>query len=661
MPQKGTPGGTPYGPDWQLKALIARHRYGNEVVSQSTQLLSEFYKELQERVASGVDLTNWQRDQLQPLTNWTRARLTEVVPKVRGRATQMLADLGAVEQSAHHAQTDRVRTLTGLPSRATVIQAARYKQIINDVDINGVTLGDWWARDGGNAAIRITKTVQSGLLQGMNPREVSRRVISADPNVLTLDRVNRNSVKVVVRTAMTAVSSAAANFEFDEMSDVIDRIRLEAVLDGRTTIVCRALDGTVWLISDPKRPRPPFHLQCRTVEVPEVDLSPLGLPQSALGDRVTMEEWVRDQPNIKQDDMLGPTRAQWFRDRKLTLADLINQDRRPYTLAELSKRIGGPELTPAAPIAPVVVVASNTPLIPHAQFVADTTAALRAATQETAIAVAQATAEVAAQRQVLERYLVQVNNRANTPAQLSALREQARAELAKFEQLRKAQEAAKEQNSHAGRTAISNNVRAVLDDDAQKKQLKYTGAILNPELDPSMRNPNRRAFQAKLDEATDFLDTIFPALSTEAGARPRAFLFRGTRARASSTTIHMAKDSQTHTWVHELVHTFEGHTPKAGEFGVWYRDGRRTSTRSGRLPPYPFPDERFYPGKFLDPYMGKTYGEGSVQQHTEVLTMAIEYLYREPNVMLDKDPALFGHLLDFIRNWRTWTPPTGGP
>ena len=85
---------------------------------------------------------------------------------------------------------------------------------------------------------------------------------------------------------------------------------------------------------------------CRTVVQPIPNYAALGLPTPTRDDPRTamltfdsLEEWLRQQPAAKQDVLLGRTRGQWYREGKLPLAELIDQDDRVLTLSELRERL----------------------------------------------------------------------------------------------------------------------------------------------------------------------------------------------------------------------------------------------------------------------------------------------------------------------------------
>lgn len=335
MPFANTPANQPFGPDWQLRALIARNGYGVGVSNDVAAMLNTFYRDLSERVASGKDLSNWQQTRLSDLRAWSGARLAEVMGQARDNALGAVASAGAAETAGMRAQAGAMRVLAGMPSRSQTIQIARFNEIARTADIGGVGFGDWWQSSATRALQRATATIQARLLEGKGPREVARAVIASDPAALTLSAMHTREIRTAVRTAMTAVTTHAANLEHNEMTDVINHVRFEAVLDARTSAICRAFDNKEFGVGDPKTPQPPLHPNCRSALVPVPDMNVLGLHESDLGARVNYDQWLRSKDEQTQVDVLGKARATLWRDGKVTLGQMIGADRKTLTLAQL--------------------------------------------------------------------------------------------------------------------------------------------------------------------------------------------------------------------------------------------------------------------------------------------------------------------------------------
>ena len=157
-----------------------------------------------------------------------------------------------------------------------------------------------------------------------------------------------NSLRVTIRTAMTAAASLAKESIARANPRLIRALRYTAVLDSRTTAICRSLDGNVYSVG--VGPRPPQHWGCRSFMLYVfVHYSKLGMrnpPQFIKNiftgeppDRPTYTQWLRKQSESVQNDVLGKRRAELFRgDASIEMRSFTNREGRLLTLEELSAR-----------------------------------------------------------------------------------------------------------------------------------------------------------------------------------------------------------------------------------------------------------------------------------------------------------------------------------
>lgn len=76
----------------------------------------------------------------------------------------------------------------------------------------------------------------------------------------------KNSLDAGIRTTVFSVASQAREKAYMANSDIIRGVIMCAVLDGRTTNYCKAIDGEIFKLNE--GPRPPFHPRCRTIALP---------------------------------------------------------------------------------------------------------------------------------------------------------------------------------------------------------------------------------------------------------------------------------------------------------------------------------------------------------------------------------------------------------
>lgn len=190
---------------------------------------------------------------------------------------------------------------------------------------------------------KVRDEINVGIAGGMAKDEIVSRVKEVS-GMMT------RSANAVVRTTISDVANATRERVFEENDDVIAKVMLVATLDLRTTEICMDYDGQVFPIDE--GPRPPFHWNCRTTVVPVTkSWKELGLSKKEAdpGTRASMdgqvpmdltyEDWLKRQSADRQDEALGPVRAQLFREGKVDISSFVD-DGRLLTLEELKQREG---------------------------------------------------------------------------------------------------------------------------------------------------------------------------------------------------------------------------------------------------------------------------------------------------------------------------------
>lgn len=386
---------TPFDPAWQLKALIARHGYANSVTRELSSLLQTAFRDVNAKLLD-LDPRSPRSPEFQQFSTFLGERLAELNATSRTAARDRIAAAGTAEAEGVRGQANLVLGALGLPSRNQLVAAARYTAIVDGIEVGGVGFGEWWT-DTLRGALRKTKVaVQQGIITGTNSLEIARQIYSKREGQRTIASVTLNQWRTGVRTAMTAVQTAATMDELRDMRQVapraFSRVRLEAVLDASTSDICRALDGEEYDLDDPNLPQPPLHPWCRSALVPVIDAKALGV-KSTTGKRPTnYEQWLRGQPANVQDAVLGTGKAALWRSGAVPLKRMIAEDRTPLSLAQLRTRLGASVATVPVPVPPVAPpAAKDVPIVaPTPQ------PAKKAAPRPTAAKQAAAIAEAAA-------------------------------------------------------------------------------------------------------------------------------------------------------------------------------------------------------------------------------------------------------------------------
>lgn len=158
----------------------------------------------------------------------------------------------------------------------------------------------------------------------------------------------RGRLVAIARTEIQRVANEVAMRSYADNDDVVKAVQWLATLDSRTCPICAALHNKVYPIVGRTpvgmRRLPPAHPRCRCFIAPVTkSWKDLGLSTrdderdgQPAGD-MSFDAWLRRQPKETQNDILGPTRADLWRGRRVSLAGFSDQGRL-LNLGELRSR-----------------------------------------------------------------------------------------------------------------------------------------------------------------------------------------------------------------------------------------------------------------------------------------------------------------------------------
>lgn len=171
---------------------------------------------------------------------------------------------------------------------------------------------------------------------------------SVEPLIIASSVVGRiaRGFQMISRTSLQHAHSIGAMDFYKENPDLIKYEEFSAILDNKTSSVCRSLSGNRYPLGE--GPKPPLHPNCRSRLLPVLDEKYINLittdyvGNSEWGEE-SYYEWLYRQPSNRQDIVLGKTRAQLFRDGGLPpdkFAKLqLDKYFKPITLKELKRII----------------------------------------------------------------------------------------------------------------------------------------------------------------------------------------------------------------------------------------------------------------------------------------------------------------------------------
>lgn len=346
-----------------VRNLFQLQRLGNTLGAEAEVFLRDFFDDVAAQFAR-IDPTSpagaaYRLRRVEKLMSSVEELASTHFGEMRARMAELLVGIG--RQQAEWASDQLTRTLgaAAVDIRPGRIGAALLRAIVEEQPFEGLRMREWFGSLEAGTLQGIRRQVQLGMAQNETIDDMVRRVrgratgapIREGGRIVgyrfsggVMDTTTRQAT-AIVRTAVNHVASAAHFETYRQNQDVTTSFEYVATLDSRTTLICASLDGRTWRFDDPEARRPPQHVNCRSVIVPRIDWAALGIDAPAEGSRASMdgqvsgalryEDWLRAQPVTRQNEVLGPARAQLFRDGKVTLRDLVRTDGRTVPVAGL--------------------------------------------------------------------------------------------------------------------------------------------------------------------------------------------------------------------------------------------------------------------------------------------------------------------------------------
>lgn len=185
--------------------------------------------------------------------------------------------------------------LLGFDFSNNLITEKLVESIVSNDPFDGKILGEWLDEQKLATQIKVKQTIRLGVLNGLSTGKIVDALYVEPGNPFIGARRN---AEVMVRTASAHVTSQASLKTFERVG--FKQYQLSAVLDSRTTPVCRALDGKIYKTTDKGRKVPPFHPGCRTVMIAVSEDEPAFVDG--------YEDWLSKQSADEQEAILGQAR-----------------------------------------------------------------------------------------------------------------------------------------------------------------------------------------------------------------------------------------------------------------------------------------------------------------------------------------------------------------
>ena len=195
----------------------------------------------------------------------------------------------------------------------------------------------------GSQAQRVNNIVRTAYAGQISVAE-SRRQIST-----LFDGLLSREAEALARTGYAHYGNVGRQAFAAANRDIIEREVPIITFDSRTTSQCLSISARYaqkgWPVGESPIGLPPYHVNCRTVTVMLAAGQELTGTRASKGDKpgqipakTSITEFIRDQSDEFQNELLGVERAKLFREGKLDIASLTDRNLQPLTLKELRDR-----------------------------------------------------------------------------------------------------------------------------------------------------------------------------------------------------------------------------------------------------------------------------------------------------------------------------------
>jgi SPP1 gp7 family putative phage head morphogenesis protein len=238
-----------------VRHAIYIERYKARVVREIVALVNGVSNDLFTYIAAS-DLESMTRRELDRLL----VQVRRIVNDGYGEITPRIAD--ALEQFAvYEAEwTANAVTRAGLVADMGVPSDADLWSAMYSRPFQGRLLRDWLTALPANTAARVRQTIRQGYVDGLGSIEIARQIRGTRSRQGVMD-ISRRGSEAMVRTAVAHTSNAARTRTYKQ-NPRINGEQWVSVLDHRTSSICRARDGEIYLVGE--GPRPPAHINCLT-------------------------------------------------------------------------------------------------------------------------------------------------------------------------------------------------------------------------------------------------------------------------------------------------------------------------------------------------------------------------------------------------------------
>lgn len=291
--------------------------------------------------------------QVESLVRRLRAEAEPVIARFTEQQMGTLRRLSGYAAEFHSDALSLVWPATA-PALASPAAAAVWATTLAaPVQATGALLEPFVDSWGPRTLARVEGAVRNGYAQGRTTQQIIQEIRGTKGAKFKdgiIGGYAKRDAAAVVRTSIQQVSASAQQAVYDANDDLVEGYQWVSTLDSRTTSQCRALDGRVFKLG--KGPMPPAHVNCRSTTIPKIKGIDLleGTTRASKGSEggqqvpanETYYEWLKRQPKAFQEDALGKTQAQLFRNGNLSAEEFarlsLDKNFQPLTLEQMRQK-----------------------------------------------------------------------------------------------------------------------------------------------------------------------------------------------------------------------------------------------------------------------------------------------------------------------------------
>jgi len=275
---------------------------------------------------------------------------------------QLDGELIAVAETTSSAYISITNSVAQAELLTKTLDSSQLNYLVKNSVIDGATSKEWWAKQAKDTQFKFNAAIQDGIIKG-EPIDVIVRNIRGTKALNFNDgfmNTAYNNARALTQTSVANVANGARIATIQANDDVVDGIQWVATLDGKTTAICRSLDGLAWDLNykpikhSQRWPGTTAHWNERSTQVGYIkafDKLPPAKRKLLEGTRASIDGQVAESTNYNDwlrtknktnpafvRETLGPGKYEIWLEKDLSMTDMVSQSNNPLTVKQLKAK-----------------------------------------------------------------------------------------------------------------------------------------------------------------------------------------------------------------------------------------------------------------------------------------------------------------------------------